>query len=52
MYTIQRGDTIWDIANRYRTDIETVLAINGLTFESIIMPGDEIKLWLDIALQP
>lgn len=52
MYTIQRGDTIWDIANRYRTDIKTVLAINGLTFESIIMPGDEIKLWLDIALQP
>ncbi len=50
-YMVRNGDTIWDIARRYRTDVEMILAVNGLSFESIIMPGDEIKLWLDTALQ-
>lgn len=50
-YTVKNGDTIWDIAMTYRTDVEMILAVNDLSFESIIMPGDEIKLWLDTALQ-
>jgi len=50
-YLVQKGDTVWDIAQRFRTDIETIFAVNGLSFESIIMPGDEIILWINIALQ-
>jgi membrane-bound lytic murein transglycosylase D len=48
-YTIQKGDTLWEIARRYSSDIETILWINGMSFNSIVMPGDEIKLWLNLA---
>jgi len=51
VYTIREGDTIWRIAHRFRTDVETILSLNGLSFESIVMPGDRIILWIDIALQ-
>ena len=48
-YEIQMGDTLWDIASTYGTDIETILAINGLSFDSMIRPGDEIALWIETA---
>ena len=52
LYTIRKGDTVWDIAKRYESDIETILALNGMTFKSVIVPGDEIILWIDTAYQP
>ena len=51
LYEVRQGDTIWDIARRYETEVEMILAVNGLTFDSVIMPGDAIKLWIDTALQ-
>ncbi|MBN2323765.1 MAG: LysM peptidoglycan-binding domain-containing protein [Spirochaetes bacterium] len=48
-YRIRRGDTLWEIATRYGTDVETILAINGLSFESTIRPGDEIAIWVETA---
>ncbi len=48
-YRIQGGDTLWEIASRYGIDVETILAINGLSFESTIRPGDEIALWIETA---
>jgi len=48
-YRIRRGDTLWEIAARYGTDMETILAINGMSFESTIRPGDEIAIWVETA---
>jgi membrane-bound lytic murein transglycosylase D len=48
-YRIRRGDTLWEIATRYGTDVETILAINGLSYESMIRPGDEIAIWVETA---
>ena len=51
LYEVRNGDTIWGIANRYETEVEMIQAVNGLTFDTVIMPGDAIKLWIDTALQ-
>ena len=50
-YRIRRGDTLWEIAERYDTDVETILAINGLSFESTIHPDDEIAIWVETAFR-
>ncbi len=50
-YTVRRGDTLWEIARRYGSDIETLIAINGMGFNSILMPGEEIVLWIKTAFR-
>jgi membrane-bound lytic murein transglycosylase D len=51
-YKVKQGDSVWSIARKYATEVERVLAANGLSFESIIKPGDEIELWLDLPIRP
>ncbi|MGP4033122.1 LysM peptidoglycan-binding domain-containing protein [Pseudarthrobacter sp. 1C304] len=43
-YTIARGDTISAIAGRFGLDTHQVLALNGLQANTIIYPGQKIKL--------
>jgi LysM repeat protein len=43
-YTIARGDTISAIAGRFGLDTRQVLALNGLQANTIIYPGQKIKL--------
>ncbi|MFF2299432.1 lytic transglycosylase [Arthrobacter bambusae] len=43
-YTIVRGDTISGIAARYGLNTNTVLKLNGLSGNTIIYPGQQIKL--------
>ena len=43
-YTIQAGDTVSAIARRHGVSTETVLSANGLTWSSIIYPGQVITI--------
>lgn len=43
-YTIVRGDTISGIAARYDLNTKTLLELNGLSANTIIYPGQQIKL--------
>jgi len=43
-YTVAAGDTISDIAVRYGLSTASVLALNGLSWSSMIFPGQELKL--------
>ena len=43
-YTIQRGDTISAIAQRHGLSTPTVLAANGLSWSSIIYPGQTLAI--------
>lgn len=43
-YTIQRGDTISGIAGKYGLDTYAVLKLNSLQANTIIYPGQRIKL--------
>ncbi len=44
MYLVVAGDTITDIASRFGLATPSVLALNGLSWSSLIFPGQQLKL--------
>jgi len=43
-YTVAEGDTVSDIASRYGLSTASVLALNGLSWSSMIFPGQKLTL--------
>lgn len=43
-YTVQRGDTLSEIASRYGTTVQELADINGITNPNLIYPGQELKV--------
>ena len=43
-YTVERGDTVSAIAGKFGLDTNTVLSLNNLGANTIIYPGQKIKL--------
>jgi len=43
-YTVAAGDTVSEIAGRYGLSTASVLALNGLSWSSMIFPGQQLKL--------
>ena len=43
-YTVKAGDSWWAIANRHGLSMYTLAAINGRSINSVIHPGDVLKL--------
>ena len=44
-YTVQRGDTLWRIARRYRTCPIRIARINGIRNPNLIYPGQILKIY-------
>ena len=44
VYTVVSGDTLGAIATRHGLNLDAVLAANGLSYASVIYPGQQIKL--------
>lgn len=44
-YTVQRGDTLWGIARRYRTCPIRIARINGIRNPNLIYPGQILKIY-------
>lgn len=42
-YLVQAGDTLWEVAKRFHTTIESIMAENGLSSETV-SPGDTLIL--------
>lgn len=43
-YTVQNGDTLWDIAIKHNTDVESIMALNGLTRSSSLKIGQTLRI--------
>ena len=43
-YVILEGDTLYNIANKTGSDLNTILNINGLSKEDYIYPGETISI--------
>lgn len=44
-YTVQRGDTLWRIARRYRTCPRRIARLNGITNPNLIYSGQILKIY-------
>ncbi|BDR56386.1 LysM peptidoglycan-binding domain-containing protein [Xylocopilactobacillus apis] len=41
-YTVQKGDTLYSIANKTKTNLNELLSLNNLKLNSVITPGQKI----------
>lgn len=44
LYITDRGDTLWDVARRYKTDTGIIADINGLDAEKPLVPGMKLLI--------
>lgn len=47
-YTIQNGDTLSDIATKFKVNTADIIKWNDLTDQKYIQPGQKIKLYVDV----
>ena len=47
LYTVKKGDTIWDIAELYDIDVKALMRWNNLTPRSRIFPGDQLVIIIE-----
>lgn len=43
-YTIQPGDTLSQIAESNHVTVDTIMAVNGIGFNDLLMPGQKLKI--------
>ena len=43
-YTIQSGDTLWEIARKYGTTVQEIASINNIQNPNLIYPGETIRI--------
>jgi len=46
IYTVVRGDTLWDIGSNYGVSVARLCAWNGISSASILKLGQKLNLWL------
>ncbi len=44
LYTVRTGDTLYNIAQRYRTTVDTLASLNKLTAKTVLHPGLRLQL--------
>ena len=43
-YTIKKGDTLYELSQKYNTDVNTLLQMNGLEQDDYIYPGETLMI--------
>ena len=44
VYTVQRNDTLWDIATGFSVSVDSLCAANGLSRRDVIRPGQRLNI--------
>ncbi len=44
IHTIKRGETIWQVAQKFDVTVDQICKTNNLTRDSLLTPGDKIKI--------
>ncbi len=47
LYVVEVGDSVWEIAQKFGTTVEKIVAINELTNSRLIRPGQELIIPVD-----
>ena len=46
IYTVKRGDTLWDIGRHYGVSVKQLTSWNGISQRRFLRPGQKLSLWL------
>jgi len=46
IYTVKRGDTLWDIGRHYGISVKQLSTWNGISSRSILRPGKKLTVWV------
>ena len=49
VYTVRRGDTLWDIARFHGTSINEIKRLNNLRSSNLIRPGDRLTVLISLS---
>ena len=44
IYVVQKGDSLWKIAKKYRTTVDNIAAVNELENPELIYPGQKLLI--------
>lgn len=44
VYFVRKGDSLWNIAKKYRVPLDRLMRLNDLNSESVIMPGQRLMI--------
>ena len=44
-YTVQQGDTLWDISREHKVTVEQLTKWNGIAKRSALKPGQKLAIW-------
>jgi membrane-bound lytic murein transglycosylase D len=47
VYTIKRGDNLWDIGRHYGISVKQLCAWNDISRKSILRPGKKLEIWVE-----
>ncbi|MGN0536758.1 MAG: LysM peptidoglycan-binding domain-containing protein [Acutalibacteraceae bacterium] len=46
-YVVQPGDSLWKIAKRFGTNIDTIVRMNGIIDPDKIYPRQVLRIWIE-----
>ena len=44
IYMVQKGDSLWKIAKKYRTTVADIVAVNEIENPELIYPGQKLLI--------